>query len=141
MRAFILALLPLTAFAQHEHHGLPAKTVETTMPDGRKAVSVPKAGETVEDSQQYAIPLGNGPSPNGECWLLIMETGQYRILNASINKDKSANPMLLVAGQIYRIGAHPGPLVWVKPGKTANEEVPKQNQIAIDPSHAYKVQD
>jgi hypothetical protein len=106
--------MPALAWAQHDH-GIPQKTISVKDEKGRAAKVAVRPGDTVENARLYAMPIGKGAAANGAAYLRPDVTGEYRILNACINNDDSAQPKLLVAGQLYRISQHKGPLVWVKP--------------------------
>ncbi len=138
MKALLLILLlPLVAAAQHVHKPIPQAAVAVKDDRGRPASTVLEPGESVDHAKMHALPLGTGASPDGGAWLQVFEAGEYRILNAAINRDASGKPRLLVPNQVYRISPHKGPLVWVKPDGQRGV-VPPENLIAINPEHLLR---
>ncbi len=111
----IACLFAAPALAQHDHHAIPQKTVVVKDENGKTAKTAVRPGDTVENARLYAMPIGKGAASNGAAYLAPDVTGYYRILNACISNDNSGKPRLLVAGQIYRISQHKGPLIWVTP--------------------------
>jgi hypothetical protein len=150
MRALVLLLLCLPAFAQHH----PEKVTGVKKDPNRGGLPVlvaPRPGESEAHAMDHAVQAGNGAPGSSQhgAWLVAPTTGAYVFpqFSTTLNKKGERRPVFmaqythgpvsLIAGRVYRLWPWNGPLVWIRPDGV-QEKVPPQYLIEVSPANVGK---